>query len=472
MTLPFLSGGDLFGWKTPSLFGWIERQEWYYISDLAGALRGMTTEIPLLVVLAIALVPFTAWLLWRTPFGLRLRSAGESPFAADSLGVGSTGSRRSPASPRGAAPASAVPARARDDRQLQGEPGRRPRLHRPRRPDLRQLATDRRARRLRPVRLRRRPRPARPRREVGRGLVLFLAVGALIGVLILLSRRMTAAAVTAMLAGLMILWFFATDEIPEEARVHHAPVLTLVVLVVAGRSLRPPKFDGTCGGGAKRVARRATRPAPSSGRAEGAPPRPSRRRPAPATTHRAGRPLRMGADRLPSTDPAALQAWFTRGAETGESCSTSPRSSTRSPCCRRPRRPRAGRRRGRRRPRRRRGRLRRGPLRPELHRRCRPAGAIEAVCAGLRRGEAEAAGGTISAHVICCAMRTEQALARDRRSSSTGCGPSSRQGGRVRPRRRRDRLPAVAPRRGAVVRPPAAPPQRHAPRQRAAGPRG
>jgi general nucleoside transport system permease protein len=78
-----------------------------------------------------------------------------------------------------------------------------------------------------------------------RGLVLFLAVGALIGVLILLSRRMmTAAGVTAMLAGLMILWFFATDEIPEELVFITAPVLTLVVLVVAGRSLRPPKYDG------------------------------------------------------------------------------------------------------------------------------------------------------------------------------------------------------------------------------------
>jgi simple sugar transport system permease protein len=78
-----------------------------------------------------------------------------------------------------------------------------------------------------------------------RGLVLFLAVCAVIGVLILLARRMvTAAAVTAMLAGLMILWFFATEEIPEELVFITAPVLTLVVLVVAGRSLRPPKYDG------------------------------------------------------------------------------------------------------------------------------------------------------------------------------------------------------------------------------------
>jgi simple sugar transport system permease protein len=47
-----------------------------------------------------------------------------------------------------------------------------------------------------------------------------------------------------MLAGLMIVWFVATDEIPEELVFITAPVLTLVVLVVAGRSLRPPRYDG------------------------------------------------------------------------------------------------------------------------------------------------------------------------------------------------------------------------------------
>jgi adenosine deaminase len=42
---------------------------------------------------------------------------------------------------------------------------------------------------------------------------------------------------------------------------------------------------------------------------------------------------------------------------------------------------------------------------PELHEALAPAAAIEAVCAGLRRGEVEVQG-TISAHLICCAMRT------------------------------------------------------------------
>ncbi|HEX8768310.1 MAG TPA: hypothetical protein VF714_08065, partial [Jatrophihabitans sp.] len=37
--------------------------------------------------LALAVVAASAWLLWRTAFGLRLRSCGEAPYAAESLGV-------------------------------------------------------------------------------------------------------------------------------------------------------------------------------------------------------------------------------------------------------------------------------------------------------------------------------------------------------------------------------------------------
>ncbi|MEO1721022.1 MAG: ABC transporter permease [Pseudomonadota bacterium] len=39
------------------------------------------------VYLALMVVPFVAWLLWRTRFGLRLRAAGEMPAAVDSAGV-------------------------------------------------------------------------------------------------------------------------------------------------------------------------------------------------------------------------------------------------------------------------------------------------------------------------------------------------------------------------------------------------
>ena len=41
----------------------------------------------LLTIVAVLLVPLTYFVLWRTTFGLRLRSCGEAPGAAESLGV-------------------------------------------------------------------------------------------------------------------------------------------------------------------------------------------------------------------------------------------------------------------------------------------------------------------------------------------------------------------------------------------------
>ncbi len=62
-------------------------QHWFVISDLAGAVAGVTTRLSLLTVLAFVLVGVTAWVLWRTSFGLRLRSCGENPQAAETLGI-------------------------------------------------------------------------------------------------------------------------------------------------------------------------------------------------------------------------------------------------------------------------------------------------------------------------------------------------------------------------------------------------
>jgi general nucleoside transport system permease protein len=86
-TFPFLAGGDLFGWKSPDVLGWFERRGWFFLSDAAGMSRGLLVNLSLITILAVALVPITAFLLWRTSFGLRLRSVGEKPSAADSLGV-------------------------------------------------------------------------------------------------------------------------------------------------------------------------------------------------------------------------------------------------------------------------------------------------------------------------------------------------------------------------------------------------
>ena len=87
VSLPFFAGGDLFGWRSPDLFGWLDRQGWFFISDLGGILKGFFGGVSWLTLVGLILVPLTAWLLWRTPWGLRLRSCGEDPWAAESLGV-------------------------------------------------------------------------------------------------------------------------------------------------------------------------------------------------------------------------------------------------------------------------------------------------------------------------------------------------------------------------------------------------
>jgi ABC-type uncharacterized transport system permease subunit len=85
--LPILSGGHYFGWKSPDLLGSIASHNWFFISDLASILRGLTGDVSYVTVVAIAFVPLAYFILWRTAFGLRLRSAGEAPTAAESLGV-------------------------------------------------------------------------------------------------------------------------------------------------------------------------------------------------------------------------------------------------------------------------------------------------------------------------------------------------------------------------------------------------
>ena len=79
-SVPVLSSG-------PDVLGSLESKQWFLISDVAGVLRGATHGVGVLTVLAVLLIPASYLLLWRTAFGLRLRSCGENPAAADSLGV-------------------------------------------------------------------------------------------------------------------------------------------------------------------------------------------------------------------------------------------------------------------------------------------------------------------------------------------------------------------------------------------------
>ena len=82
-TLPYLSGGA----DTPSLFGYLQDLDIPFISDLGGLLLGATSNLSYISIFALALIPFAAWILWSTPFGLQMRSVGELPTGSESLGV-------------------------------------------------------------------------------------------------------------------------------------------------------------------------------------------------------------------------------------------------------------------------------------------------------------------------------------------------------------------------------------------------
>ncbi len=79
-SIPGISSGG-------NALGSLERHHWFLISDIAGVLGGFTGGVSYVTLIAILLVPVSFYLLWRTRFGLRLRSCGENPEAAESLGV-------------------------------------------------------------------------------------------------------------------------------------------------------------------------------------------------------------------------------------------------------------------------------------------------------------------------------------------------------------------------------------------------
>ena len=74
----------------PAVSTWargIEDRHWFLVSDAASVLGALTRGLSSLTVVSLLLFVVTYVVLWRTPFGLRLRSCGESPQAAETLGV-------------------------------------------------------------------------------------------------------------------------------------------------------------------------------------------------------------------------------------------------------------------------------------------------------------------------------------------------------------------------------------------------
>ncbi len=89
INVPFLAGGKLPGSdeRTFDLLGEIADTGVFFVSDVAAISQGLLSQLSLYTVLALLFVPLSAWSLWKTRLGIRIRICGERPEAGESLGV-------------------------------------------------------------------------------------------------------------------------------------------------------------------------------------------------------------------------------------------------------------------------------------------------------------------------------------------------------------------------------------------------
>ncbi|MFZ9985898.1 MAG: ABC transporter permease [Ilumatobacteraceae bacterium] len=86
-SMPVLAGGRVGNFRTMDILDVIEKSQFFLISDVAGLFGGLLRNIAIETGLMLLLIPVVSYVLWKTPFGLRLRASGEKPSAAESLGV-------------------------------------------------------------------------------------------------------------------------------------------------------------------------------------------------------------------------------------------------------------------------------------------------------------------------------------------------------------------------------------------------
>jgi simple sugar transport system permease protein len=223
----------------------IENNDWFFASEVAAALRAVTVGVSALTVIAVALVVASYFVLWRTAFGLRLRSCGENPVAAESLGVNVYkykyyGVLASGAfAGLGGAFLAIVAASAYRDGQTGGRGfiGLAAMIFGNWRPGGLAAGaglfgyTD-------ALQLRRGA-------ESVHAMLLVVAIGLLgLAVLQLIRRRMGPAVIAAVFAALVLAWYLTTDEVPSDFTGFTPHVTTLLVLALAAQRLRMPAADG------------------------------------------------------------------------------------------------------------------------------------------------------------------------------------------------------------------------------------
>ncbi|MFC8200868.1 ABC transporter permease [Streptomyces sp. Qhu-G9] len=232
----------------PGVSDWLQTlngKHWFLVSDLAGLVGGVFTGLSPLTVVAVALVPVTWWVLWRTSFGLRLRSCGENPVAAESLGVNVYKYKYLAVVISGgfAGLGGAFLSLVASNIYLEGQTGGRGYI------GLAAMIfgnwmpgglalgaglfgyTD-------SLKLR------------GGGtnvhaLLLLLALLLIIGAAYFVwKKRYVQAAITTLVGVLVFLWYTSTNEVPNQVVTATPYVVTLLVLALSAQRLRMPKADG------------------------------------------------------------------------------------------------------------------------------------------------------------------------------------------------------------------------------------
>ena len=232
----------------PAVRDWaldLQHKDWFLVSDLAGVLGALTDRLNILTLLAIALVLGTGWLLWKSSFGLRLRSCGESPVAAESLGVNVYLYKFVAVTISGAFAglAGAYLAMVAASGFQQGQTGGRGYI------GLAAMIFGN----WRPVGLLMGSTlfgytdgiQLRRGGESLHALLLLVAVlMVIIAVMQLRKRLFVQGTVSAVMAALFLLWYATTDEVPREFTTMAPYVVTLLVLAFASQQLRMPAADG------------------------------------------------------------------------------------------------------------------------------------------------------------------------------------------------------------------------------------
>ncbi len=231
------------GWAHDELSK-LAAHHWFFISDLAGVLDGIVTSLNVFTIFALLLIPLTWFVLWRTPFGLRLRSCGENPTAAETLGV-KVYTMKATAVVISGALAGLAGSFLVDFTGLyrEGQTGGRGYI------GLAAMIFGN----WQPVGL-----------GLGSSLfgytdglqqqqdnvtvhALLLLVAMVLGLYAawcLYRRNVVSGAVSAIVAALVFVWYLTTDSIPSEFATYSPYIITLLVLAVASQRLRMPAADG------------------------------------------------------------------------------------------------------------------------------------------------------------------------------------------------------------------------------------